>query len=91
MVLAGHDHTYERFAPMAPDGTLDPEGGIVQFVVGTGGGPLRDFGEVHSHSHARNSESFGVLQLTLLPGGYEWEFVPVEGASFTDIGTGSCH
>jgi 3',5'-cyclic AMP phosphodiesterase CpdA len=91
MVLAGHDHTYERFAPMAPDGTIDPERGIVQFVVGTGGGPLRDFGEVHPHSHARNSESFGVLQLTLLPGGYEWEFVPVEGESFTDIGNGSCH
>ncbi len=91
VVLAGHDHAYERFAPMTPDGTLDPTGGITQFVVGTGGGPLRDFGEVHPHSHARNSESFGVLQLTLLPDGYEWKFVPVEGESFNDTGQASCH
>jgi hypothetical protein len=90
-VLAGHDHTYERFAPMTPDGTLDPKGGIVQFVVGTGGGPLRDFGDIHPHSHARNSESFGVLQFTLAPGGYEWAFVPVEGESFTDTGQATCH
>lgn len=91
VVLAGHDHTYERFAPMTPGGDPDPERGITQFVVGTGGGPLREFGEIHPHSQARNSEAFGVLQLTLLPGGYEWEFVPVEGESFTDTGSATCH
>lgn len=91
VVLAGHDHTYERFAPMAPDGTLDPERGITQFVVGTGGGPLREISEIHPHSQSRNSEAFGVLRLTLYPGGYEWEFVPVEGESFTDAGQAACH
>ena len=37
VVLSGHDHHYERFAPQAPDGSSDPQRGIREFVVGTGG------------------------------------------------------
>jgi hypothetical protein len=32
-----------------------------------------------------------VLKLTLYQGGYDWQFVPVAGATFTDAGSGSCH
>jgi 3',5'-cyclic AMP phosphodiesterase CpdA len=91
VVLAGHDHTYERFAPQDPDGNADPERGIVQFVVGTGGADLRDFEAILPNSEARSSQTFGVLALTLSPDEYAWEFIPVEGQSFMDQGTARCH
>jgi 3',5'-cyclic AMP phosphodiesterase CpdA len=91
VVLAGHDHTYERFAPMDPQGNPDPETGIVQFVVGTGGAPLREIETVHPYSEAHNDSTFGVLQLTLEPDAYAWDFVPVEGQSFDDRGRAACH
>jgi hypothetical protein len=91
VVLAGHDHTYERFAPMDPQGNPDPATGIVQFVVGTGGAPLREIETVHPYSEAHNDSTFGVLQLTLEPDAYAWDFVPVEGQSFDDRGRATCH
>jgi len=91
VVLAGHDHTYERFGPQDPHGNADPVRGIVQFVVGTGGANLRDFGEILPNSESRSSDTFGVLALTLAPDRYAWEFVPVEGQTFTDSGTARCH
>ena len=91
LVLAGHDHTYERFAPMDPGGNPDPDGGIVQLVVGTGGAPLRDFGEIQPQSEARNNETHGVLHLTLHPDGYVREFIPLEEGAFTDAGEADCH
>jgi hypothetical protein len=90
VVISGHDHLYERFAPQAPDGRTDPLKGIRQFVVGTGGSGLRGFMAPKSNSEARGSV-WGVLAMTLLDGSYTWEFVPVEGASFRDGGTGTCH
>lgn len=90
IVLNGHEHLYERFEPMRPDGTLDSERGITQFTIGTGGGNLRRFRDLADHSAARGSEH-GVLQLTLGDGTYGWEFLAVEGASFTDAGRGTCH
>jgi hypothetical protein len=33
----------------------------------------------------------GVLKLTLSVGSYRWEFVHIEGQTFTDSGSGSCH
>jgi hypothetical protein len=90
-VLSGHEHNYERFAPQDPEGAADPEGGIRQFVVGTGGGkagyPIVD-PIANSEAH---TDADGVLRLTLRPEGYEWRFVPVEGESFTDSGSASCH
>lgn len=91
LVMSGHDHTYERFAPQSPDGTLDQATGIVQFVIGTGGAPLRSFGSIRPNSLVRSSDTFGVLQLTLQPTGYAWQFIPVAGASFTDSGQATCH
>ena len=91
VVLAGHDHTYERFGPQDPNGNADAEQGIVQFVVGTGGATLRDFAAIQPHSEVRERGTYGVLRLTLWADGYEWAFVPVAGATFTDTGSAPCH
>ena len=90
IVLNGHDHNYERFAPQDPFGTADPQLGIREFVVGTGGKSLRSTGAPQPNSEVRNSATFGVLRLTLHATSYDWRFVPVAGSTFTDVGTGSC-
>ena len=89
VVLNGHEHSYERFAPQNPDGQADPNG-IREFVVGTGGWGLYGFGSPIANSEIRNNTSYGVLRLTLHPGSYDWQFVPVAGSSFTDTGSGFC-
>ncbi len=91
VVLSGHDHDYERFAPQSPDGEADPARGIREFVVGTGGGKLRPFGEIEDNSEVRIADTFGVLKLTLHPESYDWEFVPGEGKEGTDSGSDECH
>ena len=92
VVVNGHDHDYERFAPQDPDGKADPQHGIREFVVGSGGkNSHRIFGPTTPNSQARNADTFGVLKLTLHPKGYDWEFVPQEGKTFTDSGSGACH
>jgi hypothetical protein len=91
IVLVGHEHFYERFGPQTPAGAADPTGGIRQFIVGTGGASLYSFDTPVANSEARNSTAHGVLKLTLHPTGYEFEFVPIAGQTFTDSGSGSCH
>jgi chitodextrinase len=91
LVLNGHAHFYERFAPQTPGGALDTAGGIRQFVVGTGGASHANFRLSQPNSEVRNNGTFGVLRLDLLDGGYDWEFVPEAGATFTDAGSGTCH
>ena len=90
LVINGHDHLYERFGPQDPDGRPDPARGIRQITVGTGGGTL--YTPITS---APNTEAigivFGVLKLTLSDGSYQWEFLPIPGASFSDGGIGQCH
>lgn len=90
VVLVGHDHLYERFAPQDPDGRADPERGIRQFTVGTGGKSLYPVEEVHPNSEVRSDDAFGVLLLTLHPESYEWEFLSVGKPKFTDSGRDSC-
>lgn len=90
VVLAGHEHNYERFAPQDPHGTADPAGGIRQFVVGTGGRSLYPFGAPIANSEARNNDTYGVLKLTLHPSSYTWEFIPEAGKTFKDSGDASC-
>ncbi len=89
IVLNGHDHDYERFAPQNPSGAADTKG-IREFVVGTGGASHYTFGAPIANSEVRDNTSFGVLKLTLHSGSYDWQFVPVAGAGFTDSGLGSC-
>ena len=90
LVLVGHDHGYERFAPQTPAGAADPGRGIRQFVVGTGGKNLTGVVAVKANSEVRRYDTFGVLELTLHPNGYEWSFAPA-GGTFTDSGVGLCH
>jgi hypothetical protein len=90
VVLAGHDHDYERFAPLAPSGKVDPARGLGEFVVGTGGRSHYGFLSVQPGSQAREATSFGILALTLRPVGYDWRFVPAVG-SYSDSGSASCH
>jgi len=91
VLLGGHDHHYERFAPQDPDGRRDARRGIRQFVVGTGGAPTYRLGEILPNSEVRNARTHGVLRLVFHPDGYEWHFVPVRGHRFTDAGRGACH
>ncbi|HEY7473479.1 MAG TPA: metallophosphoesterase [Vicinamibacterales bacterium] len=91
IVINGHDHLYERFAPQDPDGRPDGRG-IRQFTVGTGGVPLYSFGATRPNSEIRASV-WGVLVLILGDGSYEWNFMPagIAGSSFRDTGNASCH
>jgi acid phosphatase type 7 len=91
VVLTGHDHIYERFAPQNASGGLDLSKGIRAFVVGTGGSNHTTIPSVAANSEVRNTDTFGVLRLTLHPGGYDWRFVPEPGKIFTDTGTSACH
>lgn len=90
VVLTGHAHGYERFGLQDTTGQADPGRGIRQFVVATGGAPLRDFKFIQPNSEARDAETYGVLKMTLRPTGYDWEFVPIPGKTFTDSGSGEC-
>lgn len=90
IVLAGHDHHYERFAPVDPQGMPDPDRGIRLFIVGTGGGSLRGQGASrHPASEVFIQGRFGVLKLELRAGGYGWEFLAEDG-SVLDRGEGGC-
>jgi 3',5'-cyclic AMP phosphodiesterase CpdA len=90
VIVNGHDHSYERFAPQDHLGRADPERGIREFVVGTGGAGVYRFGEVAANSEVRQWQSYGVLKFSLYSGRYEWEFVTAKGQDFTDTGTGYC-
>jgi hypothetical protein len=91
LVLNGHAHDYERFAPQTPDAVRDDARGIRQFVAGTGGKNNYDFGVVQPNSELRDATTSGVLLLTLLPGSYDWRFEPVPGGLLRDAGSGACH
>jgi len=89
LILSGHDHDYERLAPQNAEGQADPAG-IREFVVGTGGSGLRPIGTVLPTSEVANGTTHGILRLELGPYGYQWEFIPVAGSTFTDSGSGAC-
>ena len=89
IVLGGHDHLYERFAPQDPDGRPDPMRGIRQFIVGTGGAEVVAPARVKPNSDVRWSAN-GVLQLTLRSDDYAWSFL-VETGAVADTGGGACH
>jgi hypothetical protein len=91
VVLNGHDHNYERFAPQDPSGRADPDHGITQFVVGTGGANLRTMEQPLRNSVARNDHTYGLLELTLRDAGAQWRFVSAGEGSYTDEGNVRCH
>jgi len=93
LVVNAHEHNYERFAPQTPDGAMDAENGLREFVVGTGGeSHYRESDARLPNSEAANDDTFGVLKLTLHPAGYDWEFMPEQRhGTFSDSGSGACH
>jgi hypothetical protein len=89
IVVTGHDHFYERFAPLGVDG--DPAAdGTRLFIVGTGGRLLDPFGAVEPGSEARDASTYGVIAYDLGDGFYRWRFLPAAGGTFTDSGEGTC-
>ena len=101
VILNGHDHDYQRFVPMNTSGVADPQHGIVEFIVGTGGTTISCGTSGTPPSTLAKSESgtFGILRLTLHPTSYDYEFLAAgdagvssrDGGAFTDKGTGLCH
>jgi hypothetical protein len=91
IVVSGDRHHYERFAPQTPAGAASSAYGIRQFVVGTGGAALVGFSTTMKNSQVRNSQTYGVLRLTLHASSYDFAFVPVAGQSFRDSGSARCH
>jgi hypothetical protein len=90
LILDGHDHIYERFAPQTPAGVADPVNGIREITVGTGGANHTSIADLAANSVVTNTNSFGVLELTLHASSYSWTFVSAVG-SFTDSGSASCN
>ena len=100
LALAGHEHSYERFRPLAivgPDGNLQAEerpDGVVQIVAGTGGKELRSFKKMDLGSEKRGfkkENAYGVLKVVLEPESYLFEFIAITGSDFRDTGGGKCH
>lgn len=91
VVLGAHEHNYERFAPQTADGKLDLQGGIREFVVGTGGTSHYPLGAPLANSEVRNDDTFGVLRLDLQRRSYIWKFMPAEPDGFSDAGSSTCH
>jgi hypothetical protein len=91
VVLSGHSHDYERFAPIGDDDQVDRSDGIRSFVVGTGGASFTGLGNSSEvGSQTRQNATFGLLRLALHATSYDWDFVPVAGSTFTDRGTAFC-
>ena len=90
VVLNGHEHAYERFAPQDDQGRPDPARGIREFIVGTGGGALDRLSRTAPNSEIREDHTFGVLKLTLRAHDYAWEFVPIARQRFRDAGSAPC-
>ena len=97
ILIAGHDHNYERFTPQGADGVPDLAEGVRLFVVGSGGASLRAFRTPIANSKARFNSLNGILKLTLHSVSYDWEFVPVAKSNpepievFSDTGSAWCH
>jgi len=91
VILTGHDHIYERFAPQDPNAGADPNG-LRAFVVGTGGKNHTTLPPGRAaNSEVADASTYGILKLTLHPTSYDWQFVPEPGRTFTDVGSQACH
>ena len=95
VLLAGHNHNYSRWMPADPRGRFDPQRGITQYVVGTGGRNLNEFGNFHTQPEIfvrGQADAFGFLQLRLLGGGWDFRWISARGQpDFIDQGSGDCH
>jgi hypothetical protein len=92
LVLGGHNHNYQRWAPQDPYGNYDPSG-IRQIVAGTGGAYLWAFNHPPRPTNLVTAidSSFGALQLTLYEGSYDIEFVSIDGRILDSEKGVPCH
>lgn len=90
LVINGHEHFYERFAPQTPRGVLDHAFGIREFIVGTGGAHFHQSGPRAPQSELVIQETLGVIKLTLRSAAYDWEFIDVDRV-VRDSGSDRCH
>lgn len=90
LLLSGHEHLYERTAPLDATGEVAPATGVRQFVVGTGGGNFYELGDRVAGSEAAIVDTGGVLRMTLDRDGYQWEFLPVASDGPSDSGSDEC-
>ena len=90
LILNGHEHNYQRYAQMTPEGVIST-GGIRQFVSGAGGRSLYGFNSVKAPGYEFGSRSFGVLELQLAPGSYSWKYINLNGTVVDSGGPISCH
>jgi hypothetical protein len=91
VVLVGHEHLYERFAPQTPGALPDPAGGIRQFTVGTGGAELYGFDTIRKPNSEFGHVQDGVLQMVLADNSYSWRFITAPDGVVRDVGVGTCH
>jgi acid phosphatase type 7 len=90
VVLSAHNHVYERYALQTPAQARDPQDGIREFVVGTGGKSLDPFTGPFTNGQFRQNTQFGVLKLTLHGQRYDWRFVSTTNGVL-DSGQTDCH
>jgi 3',5'-cyclic AMP phosphodiesterase CpdA len=90
LVLNGHEHSYERFAPQDPAARADDARGIVEIIAGTGGAELRGFHDPEPNSRVRSAIAHGVISLALEASSWTWTFTSTDG-SFSDSGAATCH
>jgi hypothetical protein len=91
-VINGHDHNYQRYAPMTPLGQVDRAKGIREFIVGTGGNGHTSLStQTPAIREAASDLAYGVLKITLHPAGYDWQFLATSKAPFDDSGADRCH
>ena len=93
VTLAGHQHNYQRYVPMDASGNADPNG-MTEIIVGTGGDTYQPFPDATPPDvlASHQTGSYGILKMTLNPGGYDYEFVPIPGdPPFSDTGSGTCN
>jgi len=91
LILTGHQHDYQRFAPQDPNDRIDRARGLREFVIGTGGIGLYPFSGTAPNIEAQNDDTWGALELTLKANGYDWRFLRAAGGTFTDSGSATCH
>jgi hypothetical protein len=91
VILNGDHHIFEVFAPQDPNLKTDPERGLTQFIVGTGGASHYPLVSIKPNSLIRDNTSFGVIKFQLFNDHYEWEFIPVQPDGFSVRGEGECH
>src|SRR2546430_17726038 len=65
LVLAGHDHNYQRFRPQTPTGVADPITRIREFIAGMGGAGTFTLGATLPHTEGQNDQTYCLLKSTL--------------------------